>query len=171
MTVLGETKVHRRSSQRKSMRTRGVSMVEVLIGVAIVGLLVVVISHSLTLYFTASTKTLTQTQALYLAEEGQEILRYLRDADWTDISSLTNDTPYYLDVTDTTLAITSTPEVIDGTFLRRFEVSEVRRDNSTDDIVTSGGSVDTDARYVTFSVGWGTATVTVPALLTNIHGI
>lgn len=171
MYYRGVTNTYTALRKGAGMLTCGVSMVEVLFGVSIVGLLVVVISHSLSLYFTASSEALTRTQALYLAEEGQEILRYLRDADWTDISSLTNDTPYYLNVTDTTLAITSTPEVVDGTFLRRFEVSEVRRDSSTDDIVTSGGSVDSDARYVTFSVGWNNATVTVPALLTNIHGI
>lgn len=150
--------------------SKGISMVEVVIGVALVGLVVVVVSHTLGLFLQASDRTLTHTQALYLAEEGQEILRYIRDADWNDISTLTNDTPYYLDVTDTTLAITTTPEIVDGIFLRTFEVSEVRRDG-TEDIVASGGSVDTDARYVTVSVGWNQATVTVPALLTNIHGI
>lgn len=150
---------------------RGITIVEVIIGVAIMALIVAFISYTITLFVQSSDGALKRTQALYLAEEGIEIMRYLRDSDWNTLDSeLTNDTTYYLDVATTTLATTTTPELIDDTYTRSFELTEVRRDGD-DDIVDSGGTIDDGSRYVTFSVSWDTATVTLTALLTNIHDI
>ena len=149
----------------------GIALVEVIVGIAITGLVLVFVSHTITLFVTGAAETRTRTKALYLAEEGVEVMRYMRDSDWNIIDTeLSNDTSYYLTVATTSLATTTTPEIIDGTYTRSFSLSEVRRD-ADDDIVSSGGTVDSHSRFITFSVGWGTATVTLPSLLTNIHDI
>lgn len=154
------------------MHERGITIVEVIIGVAIAGLVIVFISHTITLFLVSSGATLQKTKALYLAEEGLEIMRYLRDEDWSTIDDeLSNGTTYYLSVATSTLGTTTVPEVIDGIYTRSFELSEVRRDNATDDIVSSGGSVDGGSRWVTFFVSYDSATVTMETLLTNIFDI
>lgn len=150
---------------------RGITIVEVIVGVAIMALIVAFISYTITLFVQSSNEALKRTQALYLAEEGIETMRYLRDSDWNTLDTeLANDTTYYLHVATTTLATTTTPERIDDTYTRSFELTEVWRDGD-DDIVDAGGSIDDGSRYVTFSVSWDTATVSMTTLLTNIHDI
>lgn len=147
---------------------RGITIVEVIIGVAVAGLVIVFISHTITLFVQASEAALDKTQALYLAEEGTEILRYLRDADWDTIENdLVVGTTYYFDVATTTLATTTAPEVI-GKYTRSFELAAVERD-SDDDIVDSGGTVDDGSRFATVSVSWGSESVELTALLTDLQ--
>lgn len=156
----------------RSSNQSGVTIVEIIFGVAIAGLAIVFITHTLTLFFNTSTQTLNRTQALYLVEEGQELLTHLRDTNWDTFgTTLANNTPHYLAVSTTTVAVTATPEVIDNTFTRSFVLSEVRRDSSTHDLVATGGVVDPGGRYVTVSVTWDGNTVSSTGLLTNIHDI
>jgi len=151
---------------------KGISLVEVVIGVAIAGLVIVFVSHTLTLFFASSEETLNRTQALYLAEEGQEILRYVRDEDWDTIGTdLSVGTTYYFYVSDTEIGTTTAPETV-GDFARSFVLSNVARDNTTDDdIVFSGGTNDAGSRFATTTVSWGSDSVSLFSLLTNIHGI
>lgn len=150
------------------MLTRGLTLIEVLIGVAIAGLVIVFIAHTITLFTAASEEALDRTQALYLAEEGIEILRYLRDADWNTIENeLSVGTTYYFDVSTTTLATTTVVETI-GQFTRSFELSEVERD-SDDDIISSGGTVDSGSRFATVTVSWGSESVSLTSLLTDLQ--
>jgi hypothetical protein len=119
-------------------------------------------------FINSSHEVADETQALYLAEEGQELVRFIRDNDWTNISSLSIGVDYYLDIQTSDITTTATPEVI-GRFTRSFSLEDVERD-SDDDIVSSG-SVDSGSRYVTVSVEWGTPvrTVSLTSILTNIN--
>ncbi|MDA8596812.1 hypothetical protein N9L26_00565 [Candidatus Pacebacteria bacterium] len=146
----------------------GVALVEVVLGVAIAGIVVAMIAFTFGLFVSASNRAVEETQALYLAEEGLEILTHLRDTDWDILETdLAVDTTYYLSVATTALDTTITPEVIDGKFTRSFRLSEVER-NGNDDIVSSG-SVDDGIRFVTMSVEWGTEEVALTSLLANLH--
>lgn len=149
---------------------RGITIVEALVGISILGIILVAISLTQTQFFAASGTVLNTTQATYLAEEGQEFVRYLRDEDWNQLSGLTNGTDYYFDVTSGDIDITATPEVINGVFTRHFTLSELKRD-ANDDFVESGGSSDTGGRVVTVTVSWGTESVSLSALVTNLHNI
>lgn len=152
----------------KSQTKKGIALVEVLFGVAIAGLVIVFVSHTLTLFVIGAGETRIKTKALYLAEEGMESVRYLRDSSWSLFDTeLSNGTTYYLAMATSSFATTTVPEVIDGTYTRSFEITEVRRD-ADDDIVDSGGTVDPDSRYITFTVGWGTASVTLSSLMSNL---
>ena len=65
-----------------------------------------------------------KTKALYLAEEGIEMLRYLRDDDWNYLeSSLNRDTIYYFDPSASDINVTGSPEIIDSDYYREFEWS------------------------------------------------
>ncbi len=158
---------------RRSWHTHGVSLVEVLVGVSIVATMLVVIGYAINSYVAARAALLNNTKATYLAEEGLEIIRAVRDNDWTTIDALPTNTPRYLSVSTTTFAIVTTPEVIDGQFYRTFTVRPVYR-NASDDIVastTAGASVDDGSRQIDMYVGGPSGTTTLQAIITNLYAI
>jgi type II secretory pathway pseudopilin PulG len=151
----------------------GITSLEVAIGVSIAGIVIAFAANAIMLFLNSARDVTVQTQALYLAEDGLELLRYVRDEDWNSVSSLAVNTTYYLDVTPTVVSATGVPEVIDE-FTRSFQVQNVYRDSSTDDIVasTTGGSVaDTSTKYVTVTVSWGSPTesLSLSTILTNLN--
>lgn len=157
------------------VRTRqsGVSLVEVLIALSIIATMLVAVGFSVTAYVTARSELLDDTKGLYLAEEGYEILRMVRDDDWDTIDTLALDTPHYFDVATDTIAVSGTQNAIDGSYHRSFILRAVYRD-SDDDITsstTAGATVDTELRYATIYVSGPTGTTSVHAILSNLHAI
>lgn len=150
-------------------RSLGITVIEALVGISILGFAMVFIAHSQTTFFNASGLAMRTTHATYLAEEGQEFIRFLRDEDWTQLTALTNGTDYYFDVDAADIDITSSPEVI-GEFSRKFTLSPLNRD-ANDDFVETGGSSDAGGRIATVTVTWGTQTVTLQAIVTNLHDV
>lgn len=156
-----------------SPKTQGVALIEIIVGIAVLAVILVTISLSITTYVNARGELLTQAKTTYLAEEGVEIMRAIRDEDWNDITAETVDTVRYLDVTDTTLAIGGTPEVIDTDYSRSVVLRELYR-NSDDDVVPStapGASTDPESRIVEVSVTGPDGTVTLTTILSNVHNI
>lgn len=155
--------------QRTNSKQRGIAAVEMLVGIGIVALILVFTTHAIMRFINTGNDIAEKTQALYLAEEALEVVRFLRDDNWDTISDLTNDTAHYLDIDSGAISITGTPEIIEG-FKRSFYISDVYRDNN-DSIVASttvGSSADTSSKYVTAVISWGTPTSTVS--LTTILG-
>ncbi len=156
-----------------NLRQSGVSLIEVIVAMAIITSMLVAVGFSVTSYVDARTQLLDNTKSVYLAEEGYEMLRVIRDDDWSTINGLVNGTTYYFDVTDTTLAITATPEIIDTDFTRSFVLSRAFRD-SNDDIVDSSDPsavVDSGTRVIDVSVAGPTGTSTLKALIANLYAI
>ena len=139
--------------------------------ISVIAVIAVVVGFSVTTYVNARAELLDDTKALYLAEEGYELLRVLRDSDWATIDGLTIGDTYSFDVSTTTIALTSTLEVIDAEFYRSFVVSEIRRDGDDDIDFSGGGTNDPDSRLVTVSVFGPTGTTSLSAVLTNINAI
>jgi type II secretory pathway pseudopilin PulG len=136
---------------------------EVVIGVSIAAVILTVAGNAMGQFINTGRSVTQKTQALYLAEEGLELIRFVRDTNWADVSVVPTDTTRYLSVTPTTVVITTTPEIIEG-FVRSFRFQNVYRNATTDDIVastTAGAVVDTSAKYVTVSVSYGNPTTTV----------
>ncbi len=155
------------------LRTRGVTLVEVLVGVALFGVVLVFVMNTLGVLLSNADVVREQTKATLFAMEGQEMVRAIRDADWNDISSRTVGTSYYLDIDPATLSLSTTPEVIDSTYTRTITFASVDR-NASDDIVPSsapGAVIDTGSRTVTVEVSWGSDSVSLASLLTNIFDI
>jgi len=148
----------------------GITLVEVLVGVSILTIVGIFIGVSVSHFALARNNILHDTKKMYLAEEGYEIVRILRDGNWSNISSLGAGNIYYLGVATTTLAITSVPEIIDERYLRLFFVEPVYR-NSTGGIVSvgdAGAVLDNNSRQVSVQVGDDVSTTTVKALLVNL---
>jgi Tfp pilus assembly protein PilV len=157
-------------AMRSKVLQTGVSLIEVIVGVGIITVMLVVIGFSITSYIDARAALLDNTKAMYLAEEGYEILRAVRDNNWETIDELSTNTYYYFYVSTSTFATSTTPEIIDAEFRRSFMLRELRRD-ANDDIVASGGTVDSESRLVEVFVGTTNGTTSLEFILTNIFAI
>lgn len=149
----------------------GITSIEVVIGVSIAGIVLIYSANALYEFVNSARDITAKTEALYLAEDGLEIIRYIRDEDWTDISTIPLNTTRYLAISSTTALISTTPETVDG-FSRRFTIQNVYRD-ANDDIVastTGGSTADTRSKYVFMTVSWGTPVknVTLTTILSDI---
>lgn len=148
-------------------------MVEVLVGVSILAGIAVSVGLAVSTYTDFRNQLLTEAKTTYLAEEGYEILRAIRDDDWNTLDALSVDTTYYLDVTPTTLGVTATPEVIDSDYTREFVLRNLYR-NGSDDVVEStapGASIDADSRIVEVTVTGPDGDITLTSILSNVHNI
>ena len=153
------------------LASRGITLIEVLIAVGILSLFSIVISTTIFQFAESRKELLHDTDKMYLAEEGYEIIRLLRDENWANLSGLTLNTDYYLVLSSSTLATSTVPEIINGRYTRLFRLLSVSRDATTHEIVSSGGVVDNNARKVQISVGDSNGTSTVEALLTNFSSL
>lgn len=157
----------------KVSHTKGIVLVEVVIGIGIVAVVTVAIGLSITTYLNARNALLDDVKAVYLAEEGYELIRALRNDNWTTFESLAIDIEHYLAVGTSSLAFTATPEVIDTNFERLFYLRDVYRDTN-DDITastTSGASVDSGMREVEVHVGGPNGTTTFVGILGNVFAL
>src|SRR3989344_2236130 len=140
-------------------KIRGMALIEILIGAAIISMGVLAISTSYTEYYKYALANQKNIEAAYLLEEGLEVVTFFRDTSWTNISNLSTTTTYYL-IFSSAWATTTTAQYVDGVFLRSFNVSDVLRDGNDD--IASSGTYDPNTKKVTFStVYWqGHATTT-----------
>ncbi len=125
---------------------KGVSLVEVIVGSAIIVSLVTVVSVYAYFVRTAVANT-AKIQATFLVEEGLEAVRCIRDTSWTtNIASLTMGTTYYLSFNTSTnkWSLSTTASSIDSTFTRKVVFS----------------TVDANTKKVVVSVSWSDHGVT-----------
>lgn len=143
---------------------------EVLIGVSLVTIIAVFVGITVTQFVNTRNVILSDTKKMYLAEEGYEIIRFLRDENWTNISGLSANTYYHLQVSTTTVSIGGSSEVIDGRYHRSFLIQPIYRNGSGNVVAstTAGASLDTDTKKVFIYVGDINGTTTINALLTNL---
>lgn len=135
---------------------KGIALIEIIVGVAIIAssfLSLGSIAHVSVRLADVGTERL---QAVFLMSEGIEAVRTMRDRGWTmNIALLGTSTVYYLvfDAAQNQWSTTTTPQVVDVVFTRSFTLGEVRRAANAD-IVSSGGTVDSDTRKVSAKVSW-----------------
>lgn len=151
-------------------KNKGISLVEVLIGVS----LLLAISLGVFTAYSLFIKTIvSNTNVLYadlLLEEGAEIIRYKRDAGWTEfITPLSTGVDYGITqgVSDWSIGVGSTYS--DG-FERSFVLESVYRD--TNDDIASTGTLDGNTYKVILSVSWdnrnATSTRNMSMYISNI---
>jgi type II secretory pathway pseudopilin PulG len=154
-------------------RSRGITSIEVVIGVSIAGVVLVYAMYAITQFINSARDVGDHTQALYLAEDGLELVRFMRDKNWSTFDSIPLNTTRYISISSTDILPTATTETI-GNFTRSFQVSNVYRNTSTDDIVastTGGSAADPESKYVTMTVSWGASgeTVSLSTILVNLN--
>jgi len=148
----------------------GVGLIEVVI---VSSLVLVIFSGLMSVFNFYIKKSVTLTdniKAEFLAEEALEALRVLRDGDFANLSSLPRDTYRYLYWNGTGWLATSTPEVIDGIFTRKFKVFDVYRDGAGN--IAPAGTLDAEILLAETSVIWqdnqATSTRTISTYLSNV---
>ena len=147
----------------------GFGLVEIVVAVTIITIVSIFISLTITQVIQARTVMLQDTHKLYLAEEGYEMVRFLRDDSWSAISSLSYDQAYYFDSSTTTIALSVDPEVI-GQYTRSFRLLPVYR-SGAGEIVDGGeigATIDEGSRFVRVHVVDDNGTTTVEAIMANI---
>ena len=151
---------------------RGMSLAEILVAVFIFMVVLGTLIAINNLYLLSSSQNIKSVKAAYLAEEGIEAVRVIRDNNWTNISFSTVGVPYYInfDSASSTWKATTTPNSIES-YIRWFVLSQVERD-SNGKIVSNGGIVDPDIKLVTVSVFWqdrgSTTTKSISTYISNI---
>ena len=152
--------------------TRGFSLIEIIVATAVLFLALTGIVTAYNMFVRVGVTTLKTIQAAYLLEEGVEAVVSLRDFGWAgNIANLTSNSNYYLFWNGSRWLSTSTASKIDNTHTRYFTLSNVNRDSS-DAIVTSGGTDDAGTKKLTMTVSWQSgATTTFRTISTYITNL
>lgn len=150
---------------------RGITIIETLFAAALVATFMGVLSAALILYFQTSITVPKYTAAVFLADEGIEAVRTIRNEGWdSEIEVLNNDVFYHLYFSDGRWNATTTEQAIDETFTRTFVLREVERD--VGGRITETGTVNNDTRLVEVAVEWdgliGKSDVEISAYIVNI---
>jgi len=137
---------------------KGFSLVEVVVGSAIILTVLAGLITAFNRYAATLFRTTERVQATYLAEEGVEVARILRDASWPSFAALTLDTPYRLALVGGVWEATTSETLIAGAFDRTMTLASVYRRTSDSDIVASTSlaskAIDPDARHVLVRLSW-----------------
>jgi hypothetical protein len=114
-----------------------------------------------------------KVQATFLLDEGVEAIKTMRSYSWSSVASSTVNTNYYLTWQSNRWQATTTASSIDAKFVRKFTVDNVYRDPTTLNIVTTGGTLNTDSKIVNMSVSWNykgaTSTKTTSFYIFNLY--
>ena len=153
-----------------SIACAGVSLVEVIVAIVIIFLVSIFSSIAVTQLVETRSVMLHDTRMLYLAEEGYELVRFIRDDDWEQFAALDTDNPHYLAIGSSTIAVTTDPEVVASTYQRSFFLRHLYRDSAGIIVTatTSGATLDPAGRIVEVVVTDGRSTTTVQSILFDI---
>lgn len=155
----------------------GFGLIETVVGAAIIGLVLVGLTQVGQFTFRVVGESNVKLRAAFMAEEGLEAVRLIRDAGWSNVTAFSVCTPYYpvwsggawqLEAGETTAE--------DTTFTRVVRFEAVSRDGN-DDITSAHctlGAGDPDIRKVTVDVFWMqrgmTASTSVSTYFANLFG-
>jgi hypothetical protein len=144
-------------------------LIEIVIGGALILLSLVGLIGAYTFYLNAGLRSADTLKASFLLQEGVEAVTLMRDASWSNLSSLSSGMSYYLAWNGSTWVSTTTATTTDG-FTRIFWLDDVYRRNSDRDIVDATSpdakSLDAGTKKLTLRVIYGT-TATTSIAFTN----
>ncbi len=146
-------------------------MIEIIVGAAVLSTTLLGISTFFQATLKVSNTTKSAIQGDYLLEEGVEVLKFLRDTNYTNnLKTLATGVDHFLLWTGSVWAITTVNTFIDGQFERKFTIANVNRDG-TDDIAEVG-TLDPDTKLIMVSVAWNargaTTTRSISTYITNL---
>ena len=131
----------------------GLSVIEIIVGSAILLTVITSITTLLIFYVSLEYKTSLKTSAAILLEEGSEAVQIMRDSNWTEnIASLSNNVDYFLYWNGIEYKATTTPSLINEKFYRTITLSNIERAGD-DSIVQNGfGTIDDKTKKVTIKI-------------------
>ncbi len=153
----------------------GSGMVEILVAIFVFSIVLGSLITASNQYLIGAGDNLKSAKAAYIAEEGIEAVKIIRDTNWSTITALSNNINYYLyfdtsSSTNNTWKATTTASLIDSSFTRTFQLEAVYRDSNGR--IQSSGTLDTNTKKVTVTVSWSlrssTTTNSLSTYITNI---
>ncbi len=152
---------------------KGISVVEIIVAAGIISISVVGIITSIQVYLKIVYQNTRETQAVILLDETSEALQYLRDESYgANFASTTAGTTYTIYWNGTGYQLATSTISLPYDMSRTITFADVRRDGS-DQIVSSGGTIDEDTKIATIDITWPykeeTKTLTADILLHNIY--
>jgi len=149
----------------------GFSLVEVIVAVSIATISILSVWKVYNFFIRISISNPSFFQASFLAEEGIEAIKFLRDSGWnSNITTLSAGLPYSLVFNGTNWATTTSVIYIDNKFDRRVILSDVYRDINGN--IAETGSFDAGTKKVLVVVAWqknnSTTTKEIITYVTNI---
>lgn len=137
-----------------SVYKKGISILEVIIASSIISLSMISITNVYGNLLNLSLSNTEKIQAVFLLDEGVEAIKTIRNYSWSIIASSTVGVDYYLIWDNSNWKSTTTPNIIDGKFVRKFTVSDVYRDAATLNIVDDNGLLNNDSKLIKLDVSW-----------------
>jgi prepilin-type N-terminal cleavage/methylation domain-containing protein len=135
-------------------KKKGFSVVEILVASAIIATIVTAVGGGWQIYLKTTRDANHFTMAANMTEEGTEAIQLMRDSSWTaNIEPLSLGTTYdlYWDSLSSSYKATTSSQIFQNQYRRTITLSSVERD-AWDNIVTSGGTIDTKTRKVTMDI-------------------
>src|SRR3989344_2336 len=142
----------------KTSSSYGQSLVELLIGIAVVAIISGSVAGALFLSVRTNKQSATSEEASSLGQELFDHTKSLSEGSWNAVYSQpikSSTSTYHLDATSTISIATGTDAILKGdiTYTRWFSIENVYRD-ANGDIVESGGIEDTSTQKITVHVEW-----------------
>jgi hypothetical protein len=134
---------------KRTGQQRGATLVEVLIAIALAGVLLPTFAQASLLAKTNRPSAEQRIQAASLLREATEAVRVVREGGWANVST---DGTYHPAIASNTWSLAGGSEVI-GNFTRQIVINSIQR-NISGTIVSSGGIVDPSTKQVIVTVSW-----------------
>ena len=153
-----------------SSNQSGITLVEVIVALAVVLTAGIGLLQLASFQTKAATLASQETRAYFLADEGIEATRIVRDKGWSNLGNLQNGTSYYPVIQGGTWTLsTSSPGPING-YTRFVTLYQVFRDANGN--IAASGAADANTRRLKIQVQWtpeggGTQTISLETYLTN----
>jgi len=129
----------------------GFSLLEIVISAAIFVSALTIFVTSLNFLHRLSNSTSAKTEVAILLEEGAEAVTLLRDNDWNNIASLTNEGEFCLYFDGSAYQISADKQIIASDYFRTIEVIPVFR--NAGGVLSNSGTEDENTRHVFIRVG------------------
>ncbi|MBU3969029.1 hypothetical protein KJ991_02330 [Patescibacteria group bacterium] len=161
------------SKIKKVENKKGIGLVEMMVGLSV--FIFIVLSFIISFnYFIKNSILGTKTvQAYFLAEEGIEAIKSMRNNSWTvNINQLVSGQEYYLHFNGNYWESTTTQSTIDGVFTRKFILENIYRDTNGD--ISSSGVLDSGSKkinvFILYNINEVVVTKNLSTIITNIFG-
>ncbi|MFC1623666.1 hypothetical protein ACFL05_00925, partial [Patescibacteria group bacterium] len=158
------------NNMSKNILKKGISLLEVVIGISIIFVLVVSVVSTYNFFFRVAQKNTKTVKVEFLLEEGAEALRSIRDSGWEDFVNISSDTDHHLIFEEGVWKSTENNIYTDDIFERKFIITDVYRDNEDD--ISETGTLDSGSKKAEVFVSWSesgaTTTQSISTILTNL---
>ena len=166
----------KKSAKIERSTTNGFGIVEIVVAIAVVATSLFAMATVAKFSFQKIQENSKAIRATFLAQEGIEMVRAMRDISWKGlIAPAPIGEPLYPFFDGHWRLYATDPGALDGIFSRTVTISDVYRRTSDNDIVDASfsgpKSLDPDLRLVTVRVVWGTgmnASTTISTYFTNL---